>query len=71
MANCDKNKAFLEVTDKKTKEAVLSAIADHYGISEKEVIEEVTTEGAEHLLDYLVGEVRSAVHVLMLRRGLV
>lgn len=63
------NKNFLAATDAKTRDAVLSAIAAHYGITTAAAFEEVTTEGAEHLLDYLTGSVRSAVSVLMQRRA--
>lgn len=70
MSNGQINKMFLEVTDKQTRESVLDAIAKHYGITWKEVIEEITHEESEHLLDYLTGEVRAATHVLMRRHKL-
>lgn len=69
MKNEQKNKAFLDATDAATREDVLSQIQRHYGISRADVLDEVTTEGAEHLLDYLTGSVRSAAHVLMQKHG--
>lgn len=68
--NCELNQAFLATTDAKTKEAVLTAIANHYGITCEQAEDEVTHDEAEHLLDYLTGEVRTATSVLMRRRGL-
>ena len=53
-----------------TKQRILDAIAKHYGISSSEAFEEVTDPGAEHLLDYLTGSVRTATSVLMQRHGL-
>jgi uncharacterized phage-associated protein len=64
------NKAFLSVVDAKTSAEVLSTVAQHYGITKAEALEEVTHEDAEHLLDYLTGSVRTAVNVLMRRHGL-
>lgn len=69
MTNEQKNKRFLDTTDEQTREAVLTQIQLHYGISRAAVLDEVTTEGAEHLLDYLTGSVRSAAHVLMQKHG--
>lgn len=70
MSNHAINKAFLSVADVKTSDAVLSAVANHYGITKAEALEEVTHDEAEHLLDYLTGSVRSATSVLMRRHGL-
>ena len=57
--------AFLNSTDASTKNDILLNIAIHYGISTQEVLEEVTDEEAESLLDYVTGSMRSAVSVLM------
>jgi hypothetical protein len=64
------NKTFLAATDKKTKTAILSAIAAHYGITQTEAFEEVIHEEAEHLLDYLTGNIRTATSLLMKRHNL-
>jgi len=71
MSNHETTKRFFAVTDSKTKSTVLKAIAKHYGITPKEAEEEVTGEGAESLLDYLVGSTRTAVHVLFQRHNLI
>jgi len=71
MTTAQINKTFLEATDAKTKNEVLSAIASHYGISKAEAMDEVCNEEAEHLLDYLTGTVRLAISLLMKRNPLV
>ena len=63
------NADFLNSTDKGTKTAILSNIAKHYGITNDEALEEVTGEGAEHLLDYVTGPERAAAHLIMKRQG--
>ena len=70
MTNAERNIAFLAATDAATEHEVLEAIAIHYGIDNDAARAEVTDADAEHLLDYLVGPIRSAVSVLMRRRGL-
>lgn len=70
MSHGDTNLAFLTLIDARTKASILDAIAKHYGISSSEAFEEVTDPGAEHLLDYLTGSVRTATSVLMQRHGL-
>lgn len=62
--------AFFAATDAKTKTEILAAIANHYGISESEALEEVTDEEAESLLDYLTGYDRTATSLLMKRHGI-
>lgn len=69
MTNQVINRSFLSVVDVKTSDEILSAIANHYGITTVEALEEVTHEEAEHLLDYLTGAVRTATSVLMRRHG--
>lgn len=70
MFNAQINAKFLTVTDASTKQAVLVNIAKHYGISQQEAFDEVTSEGAEHLLDYITGPERAAIHLLMKRHGM-
>ena len=69
MSNAQINKSFLESTDGKTKNEILAAIANHYGISKSDAFEEVTDCEAEHLLDYLVGSIRTAASLVMRRHG--
>ena len=71
MKNAQLNRGFLAAIDNKTKDEILAAIAEHYGISTQDALGVVTDDEAEHLLDYLVEPMRSAVSVLMQRRGLV
>jgi hypothetical protein len=70
MNNSEINRAFLAATDTKTKSAILTNIADHYGISSEDAFEEVVDAEAEHLLDYVTGPSRAAVSVLMQRHRL-
>ena len=69
ITNSQINKAFLTVTDAKTKDAILTAISKHYGISKQDAFSEIIDDEAEHLLDYLTGSMRDAAHVLMRRHG--
>lgn len=69
--NAQKNIEFLNITDSETKNKVLKNIANHYGISSEEAYQEVTNDKAEHLLDYMTGNDRSATHVLMQRHNCV
>ncbi len=59
--------AFLNSTDLKTKNEILSNIANHYGITNEEAYKEVIDEEAESLMDYITGNTRSAVNVLVQR----
>jgi hypothetical protein len=68
MTNQEINKAFFTATDLKTQNAVLDFIANHYGITRQEAFEEVTHEESEHILDYLQGDVRAAVNVLIYKK---
>lgn len=63
------NQSFLECIDHQAKNMILSSIANHYGVTNAEINEEVVTVGAEHLLDYMVEPHRSAAFVLMQRHG--
>ena len=64
MTNATITAAFLNSTDSKTKNEILTNIANHYGITIVEAYEEVTNDEAESLLDYVTGSIRSAVSVL-------
>ena len=70
MSNNISTLAFFAATDAKTKTNILAAIAAHYGITESEALEEVTDAGAESLLDYLTGSIRTATSLLMQRHGI-
>ena len=68
MKNAQINTKFLAATDAATKEAILANIAKHYGITSAEAYAEVTDEEAEHLLDYVTGNERAAVSLMMKRK---
>lgn len=68
--NAAKTERFLSRVDAATKSAILSNIAKHYGITPNEAYEEITSEDAEHLLDYVTGPERSAASLLMKRHGI-
>lgn len=70
MTNQAINKKFLSVIDAKTRDEVLSAVANHYRITKEAALEELIGDESEHLLDYLTGTIRTAISVLMLRHGL-
>jgi len=67
MENQKINQEFLARTDAATRREIFESIARHYGISQKEAFNEIVGENAEHLLDYLIEPIRSAVSVLMQR----
>lgn len=62
--------AFLGVIDSKTRAAILSNIAQHYGITSAEAYVEVTSCEAEPLLDYVTGPERAATSLLLRRHGM-
>lgn len=70
MSNAERTITFFHLTDAATREKVLKNIADHYGITPAEALDEVTDPEAEALLDYVTGPERAAVHALMQRHGL-
>ena len=57
--------AYLNSTDLKVKNEILSNIANHYGITNEEAYEEVIDEEAENLIEYVTGNIRSAVSALI------
>ena len=57
--------AFLNSTDLRIKNEILSNIANHYGITKEEAYEEVIDEEAESLMDYITGTIRPAISVLV------
>lgn len=70
MTNAQKNAAFLAAIDADTRNLIISNIAGHYGITPNEIHNEITGDGAEHLLDYVTGPERAATSVLMQRHGM-
>jgi hypothetical protein len=70
MSNAQINASFLAKTDAKVKTEILANIAAHYGITVQEAYEEVTSDEAEHLLDYVTGPARTAASLLMKRHGI-
>jgi hypothetical protein len=53
MSNNQITIAFFNLTETKVKDEILTSIAKHYGISNKEALEEVLDDEAESLLDSL------------------
>ena len=64
------NKHFLSLIDAKTNDEILTAIANHYGITKNEALDEITGDEAEPLLDYLTGATRTAISLLMGKKAL-
>lgn len=60
-----KNTAFLISLDNKTANAIVEHIAQNYGITTEQALDEVLAEGAEDILEYLQGAVRAATSVLL------
>lgn len=55
---------FLNSLDTKTKNEILTNIANHYGITCNEAYNEITDCDAENIMDYITGEIRVAVSFL-------
>ena len=70
MTHATRTRLFFALTDSKTEQAILSNVASHYGISNKEAYAELVDPDAENLLDYVTGSLRAAVYVLMQRHRL-
>ena len=69
MTNAETNKGFLETTDRLSRRLILAHIAKAYEITPEEAYEEVTSDEAEHLLDYMTYPERAAASALMKRHG--
>lgn len=63
------NTAFLVSLDNRTANAIVEHIAKNYGITTDDVLDEVLSEEAENILDYLQGSMRAAASVLMQKHG--
>ncbi|MBA1280568.1 MULTISPECIES: hypothetical protein [Pseudomonadaceae] len=64
------NTRFLDKIEPEARAMVLDDIAERYGITPDEAYKEVTSDGAEHLLDYLVEPLRGATQVLMQKHAM-
>jgi hypothetical protein len=69
MQNFQKTKKFLSSLPEATKTSILKSIATHYGTTPTAIYTELTSDGAEHLCDYITGDARFAVRNLMQIRG--
>lgn len=63
-----KNKAYLESLTEKQKATILYNVASNYLINTGMALEEITSDEAESLLDYLSGDLRTEVYGHMLRQ---
>ncbi len=62
------NLKFLASIDSNTRYIIIDEISKNYKITSKQVLEEITHDESENLLDYLTGSTRIAVSLLMKRR---
>ncbi|GAB1462274.1 hypothetical protein [Pedobacter sp.] len=65
MTNSQFNIAFLNWVQPATKQAILTNIANHYGISADNAYNEVVDEDAENILDYVTGSLRNATNYMV------
>jgi hypothetical protein len=70
MTNAQINRTFLSAVNSQSMASILNNIAQHYGITQQEALAEVTSDEAEHLLDYVTGPERQATLVLMRQAAL-
>lgn len=62
-----KNKAYLESLTEKQKSMILLNVAESYMITSEMALEEIISDEAESLLDYLTGDLRIEVYGHMQR----
>ncbi len=65
MENHEINLAFLNSLSAGEEEEILYSIALRYGRYAEQIEEEITEDGAEHLLDYMVEPCRTATYLKM------
>ena len=65
MTNSEINKNFLNSITYDEKEVILTSIAQHYGIDEEAIYDELIDEEAENILDYMVEPLRLKAYALM------
>lgn len=56
---------FFALIDETTKNEIVSSIAENYGISRDEAMDELLDPEAENLLEYLTGSIRLITSALM------
>ncbi|MEZ8295826.1 hypothetical protein AB6D11_18555 [Vibrio splendidus] len=64
------NQQFLQAISKEAQDEILAAIAKHYGTDASTILNEVTSEEAEHLLEYMTEPLRSSTYIMMQQHGL-
>ena len=69
MSNKEINTKFLEAIGWIAASMILNSIAKHYGSSVEIIREEVTGNGAQNILDYMIEPERSAAYVLYQKHG--
>lgn len=67
LTNSSITKAFLNQTDSKIKNEILINVANCYGITTAMAYEELISEDAESLMDYITGSIRPAISVIFNR----
>lgn len=70
MTAAEITRKFFNLTDRATANKILDNIANHYGITRMDAMNEVLDHEAESLLDYVTGAERAATSVLMQKYGL-
>jgi hypothetical protein len=58
------NISFLLNLDGKTINVITNNIANHYGITQEEVLDEVCDKEAHSIMDYITGDIRPAISLL-------
>lgn len=69
MLNSEINRKFLEAIGTSAATRILDTISKHYCVSSEQIREELTSEGAENILDYMTEPERSAAYALYLKNG--
>ena len=70
MTNGEVTRLFFAAIGKKATAFILTNIADHYGISQADARDEITSDESESLLDYVTGATRAATSVMLQGLGL-
>jgi hypothetical protein len=65
MTNAQKNRAYFETADNQKTFWILKSISDSYGTSTSYILDELMSDEAEHLLDYLNGALRAETYIDM------
>jgi hypothetical protein len=70
MTNADMTKKFFGATTVHVRDLILRNIAEHYGVTWQDALDEVTQDEAECLLDYVTGPERDRTMRLMFQHGI-